>query len=256
MNPEKKSNFLKLFTLGSALLTCALRAAHYGFGTDGRGLLIPNHWSVWGISVVSAVFGAVLLLLGSSIPRKGDAPRPASPVSAAGCFALGAVLLAAGLRSFGESGLPADYLIWALGLCAGTGLILVGICRWSGKKPYFLFHAFLCLYIALRMVSTYRQWSSEPQLQDYGFYLMAHAAIMLTAYHHAAFDAGLGSHRALWICSLCTVFLGCAALPRCGEPLLMGAAALWAFTNLTAIPLRQRRTRPVLKTEESGDETA
>ena len=103
MNPEKKSNYLKLFTLGSALLPCALRAAHYGFGTDGRGLLIPNHWSVWGISVVSAVFGAVLLLLGSSIPRKGDAPRPASPVSAAGCFALGAVLLAEGLIAGEES---------------------------------------------------------------------------------------------------------------------------------------------------------
>ena len=249
MNPNKKSNILKFTTLICAASACALRASLYAFGTDGRGLLTENHWSVLGLWGVCIVFAAALLLLGMGITSKGDGDRPADPVGAAGCFALGAALLVSSLRSFGDFSMVVDWLIWVLGLCAGGGLIAVGVCRFTGKKPYFLMHAFLCLYVALRTVAMYRQWSSDPQLQDYGFYLTAHAALMLTAYHHAAFDTGMGNHRSLWLSSLSTVFLSGAALPRCQEPLLMAAVILWAFTNLTVLPVRKRRTRPQVQRE-------
>ena len=250
MNPDKNPHLLKLITLGAAASGCALRAAHYAFGTDGRSLLAENHWSVWGLWIITLAFAAALLLLGGSISSRGtDTNRP-SPAAAAGCFALGAALLISALGSFGDFPMTADFLIWALGLCAGGGMIAVGICRFTGKKPYFLMHALLCLYIALRTVAMYRQWSADPQLQDYGFYITAHATLMLTAYHHAAFDAGMGNHRFLWLLSLGTVFLSCAALPRCEDALLMAAFALWAFTNLTVLPVRKRRSRPILQTEE------
>ena len=251
MDSNKKSNILKLATLLCAAAACALRFAYYAFGTDGRGLLIPNHWSLFGLWGVCIGFAAVLLVLGSSITaRKVDAPQPASPLGAAGSALLGAALLIAGLSSFGDFLMTADLLIWALGLCAGFSMLIIAFCRFTGRKPYFLLHATACLYITLRTVSVYRQWSSDPQLQDYGFYIAAHAALMIASYHHAAFDAGLGNHRALWICSLSAVFLSCAALPRCESWLLMAAFALWAFTGLTVLPVRKRRIRPTAQVDE------
>lgn len=251
MDPNKKGNLLKLITLISALLGCALRAAHYAFGTDGRGLLVRNHWSVLGLWAVCVLFAAALVLLGLGITgRREDHPQPSSPLAAAGCFALGAALLISGLQNFGDFFTGIDLFIWALGLCAGGATIAVGVCRLTGKQPYFLLHGLLCLYITLRTVAVYRHWSADPQLQDYGFYLTAHAALMLSAYHHAAFDAALSGHRPLWLSSLAAVFLSCAALPRCEEKLLLAAFALWAFGNLTVLPVRKRRIRPTTQVQQ------
>ena len=256
MKPNKETNLLKRITLCAAAAAFVLRFSHYSLGTDGRGLLVRNHWAVYGLWILCIAFAAAALILGGNITgsRRSDGAQPASPMGAAGSFALGAVLLMTILRNFDTTGLPADLLIRVLGLCAGIGMMIVGICRLTGKKPYFLMHAALCLYVSLRMVSMYRQCSSEPQLQDYGFLILAHAAMMLCAYQHAAFDAGLGNHKSLWLSSLGTVFLSCAALPRCEEWILVGAFALWAFTNLTVLPVRKRRTRPALNPEESGEE--
>lgn len=249
MKSDKQPNLLKLITPGAAAAGCALRAAHYGFGTDGRNLLVPGHWSVWVLWFVTLAFAAALLILSSTISSRGtDTCRP-SPAAAAGCFLLGAALLISLFRSFGDFPMTADLLIWVLGLCAAMGMFAVGISRFSGKKPYFLMHAVLCLYIALRTVAMYRRWSADPCLQDYGFYITAHATLMLASYHHAAFDAGMGNHRLLWVCSLGAVFFSCAALSRCDEKLLMAAFALWAFTNLTVLPVRKRRVRPTVQEE-------
>jgi len=256
MKSNKQSLQLKILTVCAALLTAALRAAHYAFGMDGRSLLVANHWSVIGLWVVSVAFALLLLLCGRSIKDAGNCSDayPASLGAAVGCFALSAGLVVTSLQQYGYFELPADRLVWAMGLLTGVGLLVVGICRLTGKKPYFLFHAALCLFFTLRMIAQYRHWSADPQLHDYGFYLCAHVAVMLTSYHHAAFDTGLGNRRALWIGSLCAVYLCCAAVPHCDEALLMAACALWALTNLAVFPLYSRRTRPVFRSAEEAEE--
>jgi hypothetical protein len=256
MKSNTKSQQLKLLTICSAAAATALRAAHYAFGTDGRGLLVVGHWSVIGLWAVTVGFILALLLLGCGIknPAHGTELPSASPVSAVGCFALAAGLVITALQQFGESFLTADLLFWALGLLVAIGLLVAGICRLSGKKLYFLIHAALCLFFTLRMIIQYRNWSADPQLQDYGFYLCAHAAIMLASYHQAALDAGMGNLKALWISSLGAVYLCCAAMPRCDDALLMGCCALWALTNPAALPVRKRRIRPAFRTAEQGEE--
>ena len=97
------------------------------------------------------------------------------------------------------------------------------------------------------MISRYQLWSSDPQLQDYCFYLTAYVALMLTAYHHAAFDARMGSHKALWLYSLAAVYLGCLSLKGNMDIALLLGCSAWAFTNLTCMTPRPRRKRPVLK---------
>ena len=104
------------------------------------------------------------------------------------------------------------------------------------------------------MVSRYQMWSSDPQLQDYCFYLTAYVALMLTAYHHAAFDAGMGSHKLLWFFSLAAMYLCCLSLKGNADTVLLLGCGVWAFTNLTHLTVRPRRQRPALDLSEDPAE--
>lgn len=256
MKFNKQSFQLKILTVCAALLAAALRAAHYAFGMDGRNLLVANHWSVLGLWVVSIGFALLLLLCGRTIKGTEACADdfPTSPGAAVGCFVLAAGIVLTSLQQSGAFELTADKIVWASGFLAAAGLLVIGICRLIGKKPRFLFHAVLCLFFTLRMIAQYRHWSADPQLQDYGFYLCAHVAVMLAAYHHAALDVGVGKRRALWICSLSAVYLCCAAVPHCSEALLMGTSALWALSNLPDLPVQHRRSRPAFRSAKEAEE--
>ena len=255
MKSNKKSQQLKLLTICSAAAAAALRASHYAFGTDGRGLLLTYHWAAIGLMVVSVGFFFALLFLCSGIknPAPGTVAPPASTASAVGCFVLAAGLIVTALQQYSGFLLSFEMIVWVLELLVAVGLMVAGICRLTGKKLYFLIHAVMCLFFTLRMIIQYRHWSADPQLQDYGFYLCAHATMMLASYHQAAFDAGMGNLRSLWICSLGAVFLCCAAMPHCEEALLMGCCAIWALTNPAALPERKRRVRPAFQTSEKRE---
>ena len=145
-------------------------------------------------------------------------------------------------------------MVWILGLCAAVSMGIIGFCRLTGGKPLFLFHAVVCLYFALRMVSQYQLWSSDPQLLDYCFYLCAYVGLMLTTYHQASFDSDMGRHRALWTLTLITVYLCCLSLKGNQDTLIMLTGGIWAFTNLTSLTVRPRRQRPTLNLDDSTPE--
>jgi hypothetical protein len=86
------------------------------------------------------------------------------------------------------------------------------------------------VYFALRVICLYRFWSSDPQLQDYVFYLGAYVALMLCAYHHAAFDADMEKHGSLWFWSMAAVYLCCLALPNSQDGYLP-FLGIWVITN-------------------------
>jgi len=244
-----KSNDLKLVTLSAGILGLALRIALYATGMDGRGLLIKNHWAAIALWLLTAAVIAALLVFGRTItgPEKYADAYPVSFSAAMGCFALTAGLAVTCVREFSEFSTRLHLVIWVLGLLCAVAMGFVGVCRLLGKKPYFLLHAALCIYFALRMVSQYRQWSADPFLLDYCFYLIAYVALMLSAYHHAAFDAEMGKHRALWFFSLASVYLCCLSWKGSRDSLLLLGSAVWAFTNLTTLTVRKRRIRPELK---------
>ena len=255
MKTNKKSQKLKFLTVCSAAAAAALRASHYAFGTDGRGLLVAGHWSVIGLWAVSIIFISALLLVGRDIrnPASGTVVPPTSTASAVGCFVLAAGLIVTALQQYSSFYLSLDMIAWVLELLVAAGLLVAGIYRLTGKKLYFLIHAVMCLFFTLRMIIQYRHWSADPQLQDYGFYLCAHAAMMLASYHQAAFNAGMINLRSLWLCSLGAVYLCCAAIPHCEEALLMGCCAIWALTNPAALPERKRRVRPAFQATEKRE---
>jgi hypothetical protein len=134
------------------------------------------------------------------------------------------------VSEFSEFSSSLHLIVWVLGVCSAISFGCVGVLRLTGGKSHPLLHALPCIYFALRMVSRYQLWSSDPQLQDYVFYLGAYVALMLCAYHHAAFDADMGKHGSLWFWSMAAVYLCCLALPNSQDGYLP-FLGIWVITN-------------------------
>lgn len=249
-----KTENLKFLILGAGGLGLALRVALYSTGIDEKGLLISGHPAQIALWILTFLAGIALVFLTLSIQgpdRYGDA-FPASLPAALGCFAAAAAFLITALSEFSPRATSLDAIVLVLGIASAVSLVYLGYCRLRRVRPLFLFHAIVCLCLALRMVCQYRLWSSDPQLQDYGFYLTAYVALMLTAYHLAAFDAGMGSFRTLWFLGLASVYLCCLSLAGPRENLLLLACGFWVFTNLPQQKSRSRRVRPTPESEPSG----
>lgn len=241
-----KSNQIKLTFLGAGALGLMLRVILFATGVDKKGLLVSGHWAevtVWLLTAALAL-GLFLLLRKCSGPKQYRQAFPASAFSAIGSILAGCAFVLSGAPAAAEGKMAVAEL--ALRFVATAALLGVGYCRFVGRKPYFLLHGAVCLYLALRMVCQYRLWSSDPQLQNYCFNLGAYVALMLTAYQLAAFDAGLGNHRSLWASGLSAVYLCMLSLVG-SEPFLLLCCGIWAFTNLSC--LKHHRTKPAFLKE-------
>lgn len=252
MKRSVKPEFLKYLVLGAGGLGLLLRTLLYHTGIDEKGLLISGHWAAVLLWVLTFATAAALLLLTRSIqgPESYQDAHPSSAPAALGTLALTVGLAMTTVSEFAEFSGTIRLLVWVLGLCAAVSMGHICYCRMIGRKPFFLCHGIVCIYFALRMVSRYQLWSSDPQLQDYVFYLGAYVALMLHAYHQAAFDADMGSHRGIWATGLAAVYLCGLSLHGPADTVLLLTAGVWAFTNTTSLTARPRRQRPKLNLEE------
>jgi len=229
-----KPNRIKLLLLSAGALGLLLRVLLFAAGTDEKGLLISGHWAqicIWLLTAAVAL-GLFLLLRKCSGPEHYPAAFPGSIFSAAGCILAGCAIVLSGAPTAAQGKLALAELV--LRFAAAGALLALGFFRFTGRRPSFLLHGAVCLYLALRMICQYRLWSSDPQLQNYCFSLGSYVALMLTAYQFAAFDEGIGNHRTLWLCGLSAVYLCMLALVG-SEPLLMLCCGIWVFTNLSRL---------------------
>lgn len=247
-----KPNLLKNMILGAGIFGFALRVALYTTGFDGRNLLIHSHWASVSLWILTAVVTVAIIIFTQKLdgPADYNDALPASFSGAVGAFAAAFGIGITTVREFAEFYSRLHLIVWILGLCATVALVLVGISRLLRNRPAFPLHTIVCIYFALRMVCQYQYWSADPQLLDYCFYLCAHVALMLTGYHHAAFDAGIGNHRSLWRLSLASVYLCCLSLNGSLDTVLLLGCGIWAFTNLSCLQVRPRRQRPDLHLDE------
>ena len=233
MSLSRKSNQLKLLLTAAGLLGLLLRFTLLQTAIDERGLLVAGHWADIGSWLLTAAMIAVIFF---SL-RHCTGPTAyniAFPVSILCC--IGSLVASFGFLFSGASIVSTVRLAVAepiLRIVAGIALIGVAYCRFMGKKPTFLLHSIVCLYLALRMVCRYQVWSSDPQLQHYAFYLGAHVAMLLGCYQLAAFDAGSGSHRSLWSWALGAVYLCLTAIPGSEDPFFLLCCAFWMLTSLS-----------------------
>lgn len=241
MKLSVKPILLKLLTLAAGGLGLMLRIVLYATGIDEKGLLIAGHWAGTSLWLISVMILAALFVLTRPIRGARDY-RNIHPVSLTA--GLGAFAASFGFvyTAIGELGMQST-AVMALTFASALALAFIGFCRISRMKPHFLCHAVLCVFFALRMVSKYQGWNSDPQVLDYVFYLGAYVALMLTAYLHAAIDTGMGRQRELWLMSLIAVYLCMVSLMDTMDTWLLLGCAVWALTNLPNMKFRIRRRR-------------
>ncbi len=220
---------------------------------DNKGLLKSGHpaaillWILTAITACVVIYGCLPVVEAN----KYTFNFPANLPGAVGEGVLAASILVSGILSVaGSSG----FLSVATAIVAFLSvpmLLFCGFYRWKGIKPLFLLHGFVCLFWVLQLISLYRDWSPEPQLQHYIFQLLANIFMMLSCYQRTAFDAGSGNRRAHAITHLTAAFFCCLSVVGSRDWYLYVACALWTITNLCRLtPMPKKAPHPPKKDDD------
>lgn len=244
---------LPWLVLGAGGVLLTLQSILIFFCPDEKGLLSGRHplyLLAWVLALAAAVGTAIVVWKLDGANRYNDNFPPSIP-GCAGAFCAAVGILIAGIQGLGQT-TDILSLLWVIfAFLSVPSLCFAGVCRFQGRRPAFFFYAVVCLFFALHLVCRCRTWSSDPMLVHYGFPLFACICLMLSAYHQAAFDAGIGRRRFQLFFGLMAVLFCCASIPT-GQGILYLACGGWAFTNLCALTPPQRRHRP--KAENAGEE--
>lgn len=210
-----------------------LRRVLYAVAVDEKNLLRSGHvleLLVWLVTIAAAV------VIIAGVRKQAGSGRYEDNFGASLMGALGAAALAVGVfltaltDGLAISGL--EQIRDMLGFAAAAALMAIAVFRWKGKKPFFALHAVVCVFFAIHLVSCYRGWSSNPQIQDYVFTLFACVGLMLFAYQQASFDVDAGKRRALLGVGLMTAFACFVAVSGTKYTVMYLAGGIWILTNL------------------------
>lgn len=245
--------------LGLGGLGLSLRAWLYGTGLDASNLLIKGHPAgmlLWPVCLI-----ALGLLAWQCRNFTGQAKHsvlfPKSLPAAIGCWAAAVGILITALGDLMEHRDLLHILCSIMGLVSFPALIYAGYCRMKDLRPSFLLHTAVCIFFALRLACMGRDWSSEPQIQDFLFQLLAHVSLMLSAFYRACFDQNIGKRPTFVFFNLLAVFSCCLAIPASGLSLLYLTTGFWIYTNLcTLSPLPKAQKAPPAGEEVPPQEEA
>ena len=218
---------LLLSTLVCGVGCMLLRLVMMVSGCDETGMLRSGQMVVTLCWILTAVYLGTLGWFIRDLGGERAAYARLFPVSRL-CGGMG--VLAGGLLALWSVTLTGLIPV-AAGVLAGVCMIFTGVCRMTGRRPSYWFHFVLCVYFIYRLISGYRGWSTDPQLQDYAFQMLACVALMLAAYYRAAADAGTVRRRMLAYTCLAAGFLCIVCLSDPEMPVYYGACGLWALSS-------------------------
>lgn len=244
MKIKLKSTQLPVLVLGIGGVCFALRWLLYRVAVDEKNLLLSGHpleVVLWLLTAAAAAVTVTVVWKLDGSNRYVDNFRP-SVESAAGDFLL-AIGIAITLLSMGKSESNLERVRTIVGCLAAVSLVLAGISRFQGKRPFFAFHSLVCVFFAIYMLGCYRTWVGNPQLQDIVYELFGCVTLTLFSYYQASFDVGSGRRRMQLAMGLLAAFSCITALAHTEHWVLCLTAAIWTATNLcslTPVPRRQR----------------
>ncbi len=192
-----KPKYIPLIALGAGIVTFFLRFWLIATGIDHRGLFLPDH-PANALSFVVLALGLGLMYL-CLRPMTGkpsyEKMFPKSPIALLGSVVGGVSILYTTLLDFTQMQDTSALLCSVFGVLSALGILLAGVLRYRGKRPHVLCHSFVSIYMMVHLVCQYRQWSAEPQLQEYFFQMLSSVFLMITAYHRATLDSLIGNRR-------------------------------------------------------------
>lgn len=239
MKINLKYNQLPLFSLLCGIVGGLLRFWYYATGIDESGLLVPVHFANILLSVLCVAAVGGILWFSWKFPGQGkySGQFPASTWGGIGAFAAGAGLLITSMLELVRRETTLSVLVGFLGIAATGALLFTGLCRLRGLRPHWGFHSAICIYFVIRLISRYQTWSSDPQLADYCFQLLATVCAMLFSYHRAALDMKAARRRRLVILGLLGGFFSCLSVAASDASLLYAGLAVWMLTNLGTLDI-------------------
>lgn len=233
------ARMLPLFTMGAGGLGLVLRIWLLSGGVDEKGLIVTGHPANTLSFLLTAVALLVLALCSLETEPRIKKTVLQDPCAAMiGCFVAAVGVLATSIEELLRRTESVTVVCCILGLLAAAALVLSGILNFRRMRPAWWLQLPVVLFFMFHMISQYRFWSAEPEVQSFFFQLLASLFLMLSAYHRIATDAGkpeprrylFTSQAALFFCCLSCVgsshlfYLTCGAwmltqpMPRRAEP--------------------------------------
>ena len=226
----------RLYALGAGLLGFFLYVWLIKTGVDQTGLLRPSHPAGIILFILIPLVLAVLYLCFRNLDGVPVYKKmfPRSIPYAVGCFVAAGGILIADIIELSALTDRLSILSCIAGVAAAASLVFLGLCNLRRKRPAPMFHGLVTLYLMLHLVSQYRFWSGEPQLQKYFFQLLASVFVMLSAYHRTAVDCSRNNRRLYLFFNYGALFFCCLAVPG-RDWLFYLSMAMWTGTCACSI---------------------
>ena len=242
MKKMKYTILLPLIAVVCGAVGLGLRVLLYANGMDEKGMLVWNHpldIATWVIALaVIALFVVVLRRQTESCEYRDQFPASIDAAIVTFAAAIGCLVLAFQIR--GEDMDTLTTLWFRLAILAAASFTVTAWCRLKGTRPLFVFHAVICLFFCIHTVCQYRMWSSNPQVADYGFAVLACVSLVLTALYRTAFDVDMARPRKLRFMSLLAVFFCILSLVGPQFRIFYVFGGVWAISNILPPFVRPR----------------
>lgn len=209
----------------AGLVACILRWRLLRAGADEKGLLVAGQFPEIAGNILTALVFLVTALCLWKHRKIKITVRESAAVTAARvlAFILGAILFWK-MSSLGKAAAMAAVLAAAVALAGVLGKHL----------PQVMEDIPALLFFMLSLLSCYRVWSAEPELQRYSYRLAALVSLMLATYHRSAISAGLAKGPLFLAASFLGIYFAFAASADPGYTVLFLALGLWATAQLEA----------------------
>lgn len=228
LHPQK----LPRLVLVLGVIGFGLRCALYSVAVDRKNLLVPHPL---GFALGVLTLAAMVLVITGVLRWNKD---PLFSVWRSNRTLL-AILAALGFGSVLLKGsFAASLLILVrniLAILSALSMASLPVLEKKGKKIPFPLYALPCLFFAVHMVSSYQLWSSNPQIQDYVFTLMANVGLMLYTYQKAAAAVGFRKEKRTLAIGLLTVYFCYTALSGTDFFVLFLCTGSWVLADLSRV---------------------
>lgn len=213
----KHSRFLFPLLLIASLAGGALRFWSMGVAVAAGGLPVADHISTYLSAALSLIMVAVFLAVSLRSPGRSGKKEVLTYTGSQLFQAMGgAILILAGVVvEFVENllSIPStSALVMCLGgFCAGICLMLVAYTRKTGSHTHPAAHLLPIVYLVIKLILNFKNWSTDPIILDYCFILFALIFTLLAFYNSTGFFFDKGKPRKTLFYSLLAVFFSTMA---------------------------------------------